>query len=111
MITNTVMELKDKLTRFSEEKILYDEIGNPIKYGDTILFSWISGRQNEIGLAIVLIVLNTHMTIMECAKAKRYALDREKPSFIYRYFWNDGSLVGFDVFDYDLGKLIRLLLF
>ena len=35
---------KDKLTRFSEEKILYDEIGNPIKYGDT-LFSWISGRQ------------------------------------------------------------------
>lgn len=34
-----------------------------------------------------------------------YALDREKPSFTYRYFWNDGSLVGFDVFDYDLGKL------
>ena len=95
---------KDKLTRFSEEKILYDEIGNPIKYGDT-LFSWISGRQmKSISNRTHRIEYSYDDNGMRQSKTV-YALDREKPSFTYRYFWNDGSLVGFDVFDYDLGKL------
>lgn len=35
---------KDQLTKFNDEEILYDAIGNPIKIGNKTL-TWINGRQ------------------------------------------------------------------
>ena len=36
---------RDQLTKFNEDVISYDEIGNPITIGSNIRLSWINGRQ------------------------------------------------------------------
>ncbi len=36
---------KDQLTKFNNDNITYDEIGNPLTIGDNIHLSWINGRQ------------------------------------------------------------------
>ncbi|MCL2313330.1 MAG: hypothetical protein FWC41_12805, partial [Firmicutes bacterium] len=40
---------KDKLTEYNDEKITYDEIGNPLKYRDSWNFTWQNGRQLTSG--------------------------------------------------------------
>ncbi len=36
---------KDQLTKFNDDVITYDEIGNPLTIGDSITLDWINGRQ------------------------------------------------------------------
>lgn len=35
----------DQLTKYNNDKIIYDKIGNPIKIGEDIYMDWINGRQ------------------------------------------------------------------
>ncbi len=36
---------KDQLTKYNNDIIIYDQIGNPVKIGDDITLSWINGKQ------------------------------------------------------------------
>lgn len=95
---------KDQLTNFRGLEIQYDSLGNPIQYGD-VSFFWTSGRQLKSirnGTQRIEYTYDDH----GIRQSKIiYAQNEKNPSFTYRYFWNNGSLIGFDLFDHSRGKL------
>lgn len=95
---------KDRLTKFNEDEIKYDNVGNPIKYGDMSL-SWISGRQLE-----TVNNDNQYIEYMYDENGLRqnktiYKTKGNYPIYTYRYFWNYGTLVGYDIYNHKSNKL------
>ena len=100
-------EWEDQLTRFNNEKITYDEIGNPIKIGGNKILEWINGRQlknyqdgkinvsyeyNHEGIRTKKIINNIH-TIYHL-EGSQIIFEKTVNDVIYYIRDNDGELLG-----------------
>lgn len=100
-------EWKDLLTGCNDRQIVYDEIGNPVSYGDS-LFAWTSGRQLK---SMTMEQQRIEYTYgVDGLRQSKTVFKANDPAYQYRYFWGGNHLMGFDYKDY-LSQTLHTVVF